>query len=114
LNRSEPLVFASLDDLEFLEGARKVWRERCRDEILEKGSAAFQTRMAGSPEPAIARKQSEEIGHSDVGAIFFGQPGEAVAAASGAFPASEANADVRIGGQSVAGHEENITRTFWP
>ena len=74
-----------------------VWG-RCRKvEVDEVGAAARGSRVAGVPDGAIAGEMGKELHNRDLGAVFGGEPGEAIGALSRAAAAGDADDDVGVG-----------------
>ena len=69
--------------------------------------------MPRRPDRAVAGKMGEKVHHPDLRAIFRGEAGQAITSFPRASPARNVHADVRVGGEKVARHGGNITRTCW-
>jgi hypothetical protein len=67
-------------------------------EVGEVGAAARSSGVAGVPDGAVAGEMREEFGHRDFGAVFGGEPGEAIGALPRATSTSDADDDVGVGG----------------
>src|SRR5208282_2541408 len=103
---------APFDEAEAPRAFRRPIRRLGRKlEVDEVGAAARRSGMARAPDSAVSGEMGEELQHRDFGAVFRGEPGEAIGALPRAAPASDANDDVgeeRMSAPGMKEHNANI------
>jgi hypothetical protein len=103
INNQEPLPLAANDNAEPHQARWKVRRWLWRNEVDEKGSAPHVAELAGRPlvELPAARAVERELGHErlqgELGAVFRGEPSEAVVAFPRAMAAGDSHPHVGKG-----------------